>query len=235
MTLKQAFTSWSLVPANIVLSAKSRDAVNKVLMKKYADVSLEDFSFAFVKRIVSKSPESKELNAKAISILIHILKWGNKLGYCNYPEFDINVSSEDDTGTDKQDNNEEVRQEKKSIMKEPIRVCQIDPDTLNIVNTYDSISAAERAVGVKNIGRTVKKKTLAVGYYWAYEQDAASFSPSKRNTKKKSVQKKDGPRESAANKCENMCFDLTMLSDDFIIKEMRRRGFKGQITKTIEL
>ena len=54
MTLKQAFTMWAMAPRNTVLAARSRDAVQKVLMKKWNDVELEQITETFARRIFSQ-------------------------------------------------------------------------------------------------------------------------------------------------------------------------------------
>ena len=52
MTLNQAFTMWACAPRNTALAAKSRDAVQRVLMKKYNDIELEQFTESFAVRMV---------------------------------------------------------------------------------------------------------------------------------------------------------------------------------------
>lgn len=96
MTLKQAFTIWSLSSKNTVLAANSREAVQKVLMKKYNDIDLEQITPVFARRIFSESTEIKEIRVKAASILVHVLKWGSENGYCQPPSFDFNIATEGD-------------------------------------------------------------------------------------------------------------------------------------------
>lgn len=78
---------WAMVPGNTVLAAKSRDAVQKVLMKKWNDVELEQITGTFARRIFSESPEPKEMKVKAASILVYLLQWGGDHGYCQRPAF----------------------------------------------------------------------------------------------------------------------------------------------------
>ena len=87
MTLKQAFTMWSMAPRNVVLAANSRDAVQKVLMKKWNDVDLEQITESFARRIFLESPEVQELKTKAAAILVYLLQWGGDHGYCQRPTF----------------------------------------------------------------------------------------------------------------------------------------------------
>ena len=73
MTLKQAFTMWAFAPRNTVLAAKSRDAVQRVLMKKYNETDLSEFTEPFSQRIFVQSSETQEMKVKAASILVHLL------------------------------------------------------------------------------------------------------------------------------------------------------------------
>lgn len=82
-------------PANTVLAARSRDAVQKVLMKKWNDVCLEQITETFARRIFSRSPEAQELKSKAASILVHLLKWGSDHGHCQPPTFTFDIAKAD--------------------------------------------------------------------------------------------------------------------------------------------
>jgi len=57
------------------------------------------------------------------------------------------------------------------------KVAQIDPSTLKIVRVWDSMGAAEKGLGIKNISRAIDKKRLAGGFYWCDEKDLSSFEP----------------------------------------------------------
>ena len=92
---------WAVAPRNTVLAAKSRDAVQKVLMKKWNDVELEQVTLAFARRIFSQSPEPKEMKVKAASILVYLLQWGGDHGYCQRPAFTYDeLTGGDATGVD---------------------------------------------------------------------------------------------------------------------------------------
>ena len=93
MTLKQAFTMWACAPRNTALAAKSRDAVQRVLMKKYNDIDLEQFTEPFVRRIFTQSSETLEVRVKAASILVYVLQWGGDHGHCKRPTFTYEIGS----------------------------------------------------------------------------------------------------------------------------------------------
>ena len=94
MTLKQAFTQWAAAPRNTVLAARSRDAVQRVLMRQYGDMHLEVFTEAFCRRLFSESSERLELQVKAASILVHVLSWGGDHDHCQRPSFTYEIASE---------------------------------------------------------------------------------------------------------------------------------------------
>ena len=224
MTLKQAFTIWAYSPGNTVLAAKSRDAVQRVLMKKWNDIGLEQFTEQFCRRIFYQSTESLELKVKAASILVYVLQWGSDNGHCQRPTFTLAIAREEHERAEKNkaqpdddsrdplegiDFNDETKTEedmeqKKTRGKQARKICQIDAETLQVIKTYDSCSEGCRAAGVKNIDRAIKRLQLAGGYYWQYPEDVATFADrlaAKRAAKPQSKTAKPKPKvESDAEK-----------------------------------
>lgn len=196
MTLKQAFTIWAYSPGNTVLAAKSRDAVQRVLMKKWNNIGLEQFTEQFCRRIFYQSTESLELKVKAASILVYVLQWGSDNGHCQRPTFTLAIAREEHERAEKDkaqpdddsrdplegiDFNDETKtkknmDEKKTRGKQARKICQIDAETLQVIKTYDSCSEGCRAAGVKNIDRAIKRLQLAGGYYWQYPEDVSTFA-----------------------------------------------------------
>ena len=224
MTLKQAFTIWAYSPGNTVLAAKSREAVQRVLMKKWNDIGLEQFTEQFCRRIFYQSTESLELKVKAASILVYVLQWGSDNGHCQRPTFTLAIAREEHERAEKDkaqpdddsrdplegiDFNDETKTEedmeqKKTRGKQARKICQIDAETLQVIKTYDSCSEGCRAAGVKNIDRAIKRLQLAGGYYWQYPEDVATFADrlaAKRAAKPQSKTAKPKPKvESDAEK-----------------------------------
>ena len=172
MTLKQAFTMWACAPRNTVLAAKSRDAVQRVLMKKYNDMDLEVFTESFCRRIFSQSSETQEVKVKAASILVYLLQWGGDNGHCQRPNFSYEIASatpvtkpeppqvtvkpealakrqEELAQRENKEQKEEqpMEEHKKTRGKQPIPVAQIDPETLTLVKVWPSRCEAERGTG----------------------------------------------------------------------------------------
>ena len=186
MTLKQAFTLWANAPRNVVLAAKSREAVQRVLMKKWNDIDLEQITPAFAERIFSQSSEPKEMKIKAASILVYLLQWGGDNGHCQRPTFDYTIANaqavdEPETETEQTNDkpNEEttMEQEKKPRGKQPKPVAQIDPETLKVVKVWPSRCEAERQLGACNLDRCIAKHRMSAGFYWCAPEDADTFKP----------------------------------------------------------
>lgn len=57
------------------------------------------------------------------------------------------------------------------------KVAQIVPSTLEVVKVWDSMGAAEKELGIRNVTRAIDKKRIAGGFYWCDEKDAATFKP----------------------------------------------------------
>ena len=261
MTLKQAFTMWACAPRNTVLAAKSRDAVQRVLMKKYNDMDLEVFTESFCRRIFSQSSESQELKVKAASILVYLLQWGGDNGHCQRPTFTYEIAAstpevepEPPTVTVKpealakrqeelaQRENQEQKEEqpmeekKKTRGKQPIPVAQIDPETLALVKVWPSRCEAERGTGACNIDRAIAKKRMAGGYFWCMPDDAEGFKPNPLSNRAPKSADTPKPKPSPKPKVEvPVKNDITQFSDNELIAEMKRRGWKGNVTMTINI
>ena len=247
MTLKQAFTMWACAPRNTVLAAKSRDAVQRVLMKKYNDMDLEVFTESFCRRIFSQSSETQEVKVKAASILVYLLQWGGDNGHCQRPTFTYEIASAmpepsteepkvEEKPKEEQKEEQPMEEKKKTRGKQPIPVAQIDPETLALVKVWPSRCEAERGTGACNIDRAIAKKRMAGGFFWCMPDDAEGFKPnplSNRAPKSADTPKhKPSPKPKVEVPVKN---DITQFSDQEIIAEMKRRGWKGNVTMTISI
>jgi len=253
MTLKQAFTMWACAPRNTALAAKSRDAVQRVLMKKYNDIDLEQFTEPFVRRIFTQSSETQEVRVKAASILVYVLQWGGDHGHCKRPTFTYEIGSAKEqeaaaapepeptpepTEQPKEQPKEETTMEehKKTRGKQPIPVAQIDPETLALVKVWPSRCEAERGTGACNIDRAIAKKRMAGGFFWCMPDDAEGFKPNPLSNRAPKSADTPRPKPSPKPKVEvPVKNDITQFSDQEIIEEMKRRGWKGNVTMTISI
>ena len=219
MTIKQAFTFWAVSPGNTVLAARSRDAVNIVLIKKYGDIELEQITEDFARQIFDEARAPQEYKTKAASILVYLLKWGSEHDYCQSPAFDYSIASP---------TNQEItsmEERKTKCGKQPKKVCALDPDTLQVVCTYESITEACQKNKIKNLNRPIKEHHKAAGFYWAFPEDVEGFKPKTYSIPEEMKQK------------TQQKLDITQISDEDLIKEIKRRGWTGElsITKKVNL
>ena len=262
MTLKQAFTMWACAPRNTVLAAKSRDAVQRVLMKKYNETDLTEFTEPFSQRIFAQSSEAQEMKVKAASILVYLLQWGADHGHCERPNFSYEIASatpvaepeppkvtvkpealakrqEELAQRENQEQKEEqpMEEQKKTRGKQPIPVAQIDPETLALVKVWPSRCEAERGTGACNIDRAIAKKRMAGGFFWCMPDDAEGFKPNPLSNR--APKSSDTPKPKihlGKPKVEvPVKNDITQFSDQEIIDEIKRRGWQGNITMTINI
>lgn len=148
MTLKQAFTIWACAPSNTVLAAKSREAVQRVLMKKWNDIDLEQFSESFCRRIFYQSTESLEMKVKAASILIYVLQWGGDNGHCQRPTFTYDIASEEHKRAEKDKGmqTDDVPKQERIVVKS---LAEVKADVLGTGKPTD-VLPAKTETKVKN-------------------------------------------------------------------------------------
>jgi len=258
MTLKQAFTMWACAPRNTALAAKSREAVQKVLMKKYNDIELDQITETFARRLFSKSSESKEMKVKAASILVYLLEWGGDHGHCQRPTFTYEIAAsapevepeptiikvkpealakrqEELAAREqpKEQPKDEVTMEEQSKPtrgRQPKPVAQLDAKTLQVVKVWPSRSEAERELGACNIDRAINRKRLASGFFWCAPEDVDTFKPNPHAGVSSSTTTPK-PKPSPVPKKSSLA-DFT---DAEIVDEIKRRGWKGSITLTLNV
>ena len=203
MTLKQAFTNWSMAPRNMALAAKSRDAVQKVLMKKYSDIDLEQITETFARRLFKECTESQDFKIKAAAILVYLLCWGGDHGYCQRPTFDYTIAHTDEPTKPKSftkivaemkarnaesetqclpekvetKTEETMEDQKQTAVRNKRPVAQIDTKTLQVIKIWPSVTKAHNELHIQNIDRAIHRRGIAGGYFWCDAQDADTFKP----------------------------------------------------------
>ena len=142
--------------------------------------------------------------------------------------------------------------------KAPRRLCKIDPGTLEVVRTYDSVAEACRENGIKAIDSAIKKMQKAGGFYWAYPEDAGSFRERMEEKQRSQTAMKAAraeharacrdqaagslDKQEAAERPELKTVDLgsvspavRMFSDQELKDELTRRGWLGTLSKTVTM
>lgn len=231
MTIEKAFTQWSSAPRNMALACKYRIAVEKVLMKEYGGLDLKKFTEGFCRRLLSRSGEDRELRLRAASVLVLLLEWGGDHGHCQRPLFTY-----DDIANGSPEPEDAAGVPPSSAgARTPRRVVQIDPETLQAVRVWDSANEPYSVLGIRNIGRAIRNRTAAGGFYWCHPEDAGTFMPSCRC---RTVRKEGCPAE--APEPERTADApvpgaLEQYGDDELAAELHRRGWHVELTKTISL
>lgn len=99
MTLKQAFTEWAEIPKNKTLAARSRGAMNAVLLKEFGDMDVSKFTASYVSRLMGLSAETPAYKTKSASVLVHVLTYAASMGACVKPDFDYTIGNTDGDDT----------------------------------------------------------------------------------------------------------------------------------------
>lgn len=183
--------------------------------------------------VVLRAEESKAV-AEVVSEVVTI-EYSKKQVTCDNFQ-NINIKTE-----------ETMKENKVSSLAK--KVVQIDPETMKPIQTWDSISLAQRECNTRNIGRAIASRSASGGYFWCFAGDEGDFNTDKKARKykprKKNVQKPRRERKESVAKPANesagtespmnlpvvieKTFDVTELSDEELIDEIRRRGWKGDL------
>lgn len=174
-------------------------------------------------------------------------------------EDDKTTAPEEPTTSDNDELKEEtnMEKEKKPRGKQPRQICQIDPDTLQVVKTYDSCIQGCKAAGVKNIDRAIKRLQKAGGWYWQYPEDIDTFADRLKQKQdgqqqpkpraKKTVVKPsaavqvavtDDPTPSTVTEQQPVSETFTpeplsTFTDEELMEELDRRGFEGELSRRV--
>ena len=281
MTFKQAYTQWCAIPENTALGAKTKIAVDKVLLDVCADMDVTLIDSHYVDMLLKNSKViDYGLRVNAISVLGHVLTWlHNEKDPKTYPlpDFTISIVStgkpanatfvststqkvvkkpsfsvpqkkESQIKTDKTMNPKETANKEKKVKNDGqyLRrsVVQIDMDTLQEVARFNTASAAERQLHIKNVLRSIDRHGTSGGYYWEF---ADLFKEGWQPTKRRQDYHREVPEaaiETAAakNVVTNDSSEMTIaqqreflqsIPDAMILEEIRRRdNWHGTISYT---
>lgn len=258
MTLKQAFTQWSQIDGNMILAKKSRSAVENVLLKEYGTATLSMMSQSFVASIFGQCKEPKEIKIKAASVLVYILKWAAKNGECQEPNFTYSIANFESGNVDKAEqpaSEEKPMKEKKEVVVKPKNdprfarcreVVRLDENTLKETGRWFSCKEAGDKLGYRGdtIAKAARNHEHAYKSYWAYadELKGGKWKPAEKKyikgfgtgqVKKAEPTKKEEPTKEVIVPKEPDASSLDILTDDQLREELQRRGYTGELKKTI--
>lgn len=91
---------------------------------------------------------------------------------------------------------EEIMKPKKPRGKQPKPVVQIDPNTLQVIKEWPSMSDAQNELNVCHVDVAVAKMRKAGGFYWSLAEDADTFKD-RLDAKQKSVLSSEDNKKNA--------------------------------------
>lgn len=258
MKLNEAFTRYS--QSDAPPASAYRQEYYAILKPMMGDVDVKDIDKKRIKDAFDSSGAMLSSKIRAMALLVYILSWAAENGHCNKPNFSTSIvwqkkdkeqfdrakaivnrmrptvptqEPQEVKPKDKPKMTEKKELKKKKRGGKPFRkVCKLDPDTLEVLETFDSIKEAAAASGLVKLSSPLSRHQKGNGYYWCYAEEADTFKPAPSHGK--------WPRSMtvAQQKFEQAITDhisevLAKLSDDDLMTELKRRGFTGNITKTV--
>lgn len=173
----------------------------------------------------------KGMKIRTASILVQVLTYAASKGACLKPEFDYTIAgsvqqeeaSQQVFGPEISEATEAseppLRNEFGEFSKghkpwnagkqpgyfgggrEKVPVVQLDPDTLQVIETFDCLSDARKKTGAQNIDRAIQDHKMSGGYYWTRPDGIEGFKPGYKRGPKKTAwsrkKKEDKPRSSS--------------------------------------
>lgn len=217
----------------VVVETKKEKAATKIDVREKRQAFKNRLMKKTQAEVVLRAEESKAV-AEVVSEVVAIEDSKKQVTCDNFQN--INIKTE-----------ETMKENKVSNLAK--KVVQIDPETMKPIQTWDSISLAQRECNARNIGRAIASRSAAGGYFWCFAGDEGDFNTDKKARKyvprKKKVQKPRRERKENVAKPANetagtespmnlpvvieKTFDVTELSDEELIDEIRRRGWKGDL------
>lgn len=134
----------------------------------------------------------------------------------------------------------------KPFIQQPKQVAMLDPKTLKVLKVWESAHAVTKTLGIQNIQRAIERHGLAGGYFWCRPGEEKGFKPmgglrpgaavKPAEKKVKPVEEKPAPvPENTYRPLPDIVDEpptLADIPDEELLAEIRRRGWKGQLTIT---
>ena len=258
MTLKQAFTEWAAIPQNTALAARHRTATNSVLMKKYGDDDVRQFTAFYTRKLMQDCELPQPMKTQAASILVHVLKYAAGKNACVMPDFDFSIAGERPTKDIPSSDGAKVPEppskgKRHGGGRPKVPIVQVDPKTGKIVARYEGKIEAALSVGANrsSVATAIVKGHLCKGYYWFPADTKKSRikmfiagklinSVRKKNSTKqdspgklldKSVTERGSAMPQATSEAPTTRTPLSSFSDQELKGELMRRGWTGTLYK----
>lgn len=240
MTLSQAYNGWSIQSQN----RKHYNATKEMFRKSWFMLETNQPCSYYTEQVLgealAKTRVIETYKVNAASVMIQVLEFANfaEPKVNPKPDFTIRDLMKYTRGEVEENNNikeEKIMETKTSPIKKSKRICQLDPETLKVVMIFESTNKAQKELGITNINRSAKRKTLNGGYYWCYPGEENEFKPKDIQQKKKGpVAQKPKPFKV---KPEVIVKHKTLedYTNEELVAEIRRRGWTGKFKMITEI
>lgn len=193
MKIREAVSEWGAKEENKTLFLKTKTILHALYLKDHGEETMDTLTRENITEWLQESAMHVSDKARATSVMLHVLAWYNANNGLPSPSFVLNdILMQQKPAPVPERKTVPVKEDKKApektkvtkgkglVRKErrdttAVRVCQIGPETGEVVKTWESINKASMELGIKNIKRSIILKTKAGGFYWCYEQDTDGF------------------------------------------------------------
>ena len=194
MNLNEAYNGWQRVKENSQFYVKTRNDFRKAWLMLPTNKPCSYYTKEVLGEALAASQETEGVKVRAASVMIQVLQWAHDQEPKESPK--VKFTLDDLMAYVRGEVKAEAKASEKSAEggKHPggrptKPVCQIDPDTLEVIATFDSCNAAMQATGASNIDRAVARVRKSAGYYWSTPDGVKTFAKRLREKQKADEQR----------------------------------------------
>lgn len=250
MRLDEAYERWCSESMNRELFKNTKDVFRKATWKLPTNQPCSYYTLPVLARAFAASTLAHSDKTKAASVMCHVLNYAHSVDPENNPNPGFSFGDITDyAGSEPASEQAEV--EEKELIDMPVPpvqpekgVVQLDLITHEVIKIWPSAHAAAKALGIQNIQRAIDRHGVSGGFFWCRPGEEKSFTPAPPrlvHTTKHKAEKEPTPAPSAESTPDSDAPDfwgsyLYRVPDEELVKEIRRREWKGQlkITKVVE-
>ena len=248
MRLDEAYQRWGSESKNRELFKNTKDVFRKATWKLPTNQPCSYYTLPVLARAFAASTLAHSDKVNAASVMCHVLNYAHNVDPDNNPYPDFSFNDITDYGGNNNVTEKEEPEEKTESVQPEKAVVQLDLTTQKVIKVWPSAHAAAKALGIQNIQRAIDRHGVSGGFFWCRPGEENSFEPSKPRLESKPVvtkpktEKEPSPAPSAepssdlSDAPDYWGSYLILVPDEELVKEIRRREWKGQlkITKVIE-
>ena len=206
MNLNEAYLGWQQVKDNGQFYMKTRNDFRRAWLMLPTNKPCSYYTKEVLGEALAASSEAEGVKVRAASVMIQVLQWAHDQEPKESPKVEFTIDDlmaymrgEVEKPKPKKENKPAKSEEPKPAKAEgekkhpggrpTKRVCQIDPETLEVIATFDSCNAAIQATGATNIDRAIARVRKSAGFYWSSPEDVKTFAKRLREKQKEDSQR----------------------------------------------